>query len=109
MKRLTALAAIAGALALTVAGGAASAKNGPGKKGPGFKTAKPAYLVPLAPGAAVDPILSAGDTIGGYQMTGIPDGLGAYKEGGSLQVLMNHELGRSFPAVPPGVDARSRS
>ncbi len=106
MKRLTALAAIAGALALTVAGGATSAKNDPGKKSPGFKTAKPAYLVPMAPGAAVDPILSAGDTIGGYQMTGIPDGLGAYKEGGSLQVLMNHELGRSFPAVPPGVDAR---
>jgi len=105
MKRITALAAI-GALALTVAGSASSAKKDPGKKGPGFKTAKPAYLVPMAPGAAVDPILSAGDTIGGYQMTGIPDGLGAYKDGGSLQVLMNHELGRSFPAVPPGVDAR---
>src|SRR5947207_11268120 len=105
MKGITALAAI-GALALTVAGSASSAKKDPAKKNPGFKTAKPAYLVPIAPGAAVDPILSAGDTIGGYQMTGIPDGLGAYKEGGSLQVLMNHELGRSFPAVPPGVDAR---
>jgi len=105
MKRITALAAI-GALALTVAGSASSAKKDPAKKTLGFKTAKPAYLVPMAPGAAVDPILSAGDTIGGYQMTGIPDGLGAYKDGGSLQVLMNHELGRSFPAVPPGVDAR---
>ena len=105
MKRITALAAI-GALALTVAGSASSAKKDPAKKNPGFKTAKPAYLVPMTPGAAVDPILSAGDTIGGYQMTGIPDGLGAYKDGGSLQVLMNHELGRSFPAVPPGVDAR---
>ncbi|TML55436.1 MAG: hypothetical protein E6G21_01270 [Actinobacteria bacterium] len=105
MKRITALAAI-GALALTVAGSASSAKKDPAKKTPGFKTAKPAYLVPMAPGAAVDPILSAGDTIGGYQMSGIPDGLGAFKDGGSLQVLMNHELGRSFPAVPPGVDAR---
>ena len=105
MKRITALAAI-GALALTIAGSASSAKKDPAKKNPGFKTAKPAYLVPMTPGAAVDPILSAGDTIGGYQMTGIPDGLGAYKDGGSLQVLMNHELGRSFPAVPPGVDAR---
>src|SRR3989440_846496 len=101
MKRLTAFAAIAGAIALAVAGGASS------KKDPGFKTAKPAYLVPMVPGASVDPILSAGDTIGGYQMSGIPDGLGAYKDGhDTLQLLMNHELGRSFPAVPPGVDAR---
>jgi hypothetical protein len=101
MKRLAALAAIAGAVALTIAGSASS------KKDPGFKTAKPAYLVPMVPGASVDRILSAGDTIGGYQMSGIPDGLGAYKDGQhSLQLLMNHELGRSFPAVPPGVDAR---
>src|SRR5437762_14084708 len=103
MKRITALAAI-GALALTIAGSASSAKKDPAKKNPGLKTAKPAYLVPMTPGAAVDPILSAGDTIGGYQMTGIPDVLGAYQEGGSLQVLMNHELGRSFPAVPPRVE-----
>jgi hypothetical protein len=101
MRRLTALAAIAGALTLPIAGSASSAND------PGFKTAKPAYLVPLAPGATVDPILSTGDTVGGYQMSGIPDGLGAFKDGsGSLQVLMNHELGRTFPAVPPGVDAR---
>ncbi len=39
MKRITALAAI-GALALTVAGSASSAKD-PAKKNPGFKTAKP--------------------------------------------------------------------
>jgi hypothetical protein len=101
MKRLTAFAAIAGVIALAVAGGASS------KKVPGFKTAKSPYLVPLAPGASVDPIISAGDIVGGYQMTGIPDGLGAYKDGhDNVQVLMNHELGRSFPAVPPGVDSR---
>ena len=44
MKRLAALAAIAGAVALTIAGGASS------KKDPGFKTAKPAYLVPMVSG-----------------------------------------------------------
>jgi len=101
MKRLTALAAIFVASMLMVAGSASSAND------PGFKTAKPAYYVPMVPGAAVDPILSTGDVVGGYQMSGIPDGLGAYKDAGdSLQVMMNHELGRSFPAVPPGVDAR---
>jgi hypothetical protein len=101
MRRLTALATVAGTLALMVAGSATPAND------PGFKTAKPPYLVPLGSGAAVDPIISAGDIVGGYQMTGIPDGLGAFKDGdNTLQVMMNHELGRSFPAVPPGVDAR---
>jgi len=100
MKRLTALAGIVGAFALAVGGSATPAND------PGFKTAKPPYLVPIASGVVTDPILSAGDTIGDYQMTGIPDGLGAYKDSDTLQVMMNHELGRSFPAVPPGVDAR---
>jgi hypothetical protein len=94
------LAALVSAFALVVAGSGTPAND------PGFKTAKPAYLVPIASGVVTDPILSAGDTIGGYQMTGIPDGLGAYKDSDTLQVMMNHELGRSFPAVPPGVDAR---
>jgi hypothetical protein len=101
MKRLTALAATAGALALMVAGSATSAHD------PGFKTAKPPYLVPIAPGVATDPIISAGDIVGGYQMSGIPDGLGAFKDArNTLQVFMNHELGITFPGIPPGVDAR---
>jgi Bacterial protein of unknown function (DUF839) len=101
MKRLAALAATFGASALLVAGSATPAND------PGFKTAKPPYLVPMAPGAAVDPIISTGDVVGGYQMSGIPDGLGAYNDGGNtLQVLMNHELGRTFPGQPAGVDAR---
>ena len=86
----------------------------------GFETTKPAYLVPTAPGVIVDPILSTGDIIGTYQMSGIPDGLGAYRAdradgngnnnstGGRRNVVtvMNHELGRSFPNNPPGVDTR---
>ena len=75
----------------------------------GFKTARPAQLVSVEPGVMIDPILSTGDIIPGtsYQMSGIPDGLGAYKDGQNrLQVLMNHELGTTFPGQPPGVDAR---
>jgi hypothetical protein len=93
--------------------------------GPGVKTAKPPFLVGTAPGVVVDPILSTGDVVPTgqtppYQMSGIPDGLGGYanKKGGSradkgrgqlpetFTVVMNHELGRSFPSTPPGVDAR---
>ncbi len=93
---------------------------------PGVKTAKPSYLVPTAPGVVIDPILSTGDIVPAgqvppYQMSGIPDGLGAYSNGksrgddrgeGSGQrsstytVLMNHELGITFPGSPPGVDTR---
>jgi hypothetical protein len=84
------------------------ALGAPAASDPGFKTAKRPYLVPIDPASGVltDPILSTGDVVGGYQMSGIPDGLGAYKDGGTLQVLMNHELGASFPGTPPGVDAR---
>jgi hypothetical protein len=75
----------------------------------GFKTARPAQLVPMEPSVIVDPILSVGDIVPGttYQMSGIPDGLGAYKDSDNrIHVLMNHELGRTFPALPPGVDTR---
>jgi hypothetical protein len=104
-----ALAALAGLLALVTGAQAES----------GVKTAKPAYLEPAAPGVLVDPILSTGDIVGDYQMSGIPDGLGAYADaagtdgksddngdGSTFTLLMNHELGRSFPGQPPGVDAR---
>ncbi len=68
-------------------------------------------LVPTREGVRVEPILSAGDIVvdpkgtrNEYQMTGIPDGLGAYKNGvGMLKVFMNHELDGE---APPGVGAR---
>ncbi len=102
--------------------GVAGASHG----GPGVKTAKQPFLVGTAPGVVVDPILSTGDIVPNtgdnekppYQMSGIPDGLGAYdtKHGGwnwfhgnskdTFTVLMNHELGKSFPNNPPGVDTR---
>lgn len=79
----------------------------------GVKTAKPPYLLPTAPGVVVDPILSTGDIVPqgqtpAYQMSGIPDGLGAYirKDRSAYNVLMNHELGRTFPNQPAGVDTR---
>ncbi len=91
----------------------------------GVKTANPPYLAPTAPGVVVDPILSTGDIVPKgqvplYQMSGIPDGLGAYsntrrhgrhhhgrgKRARTYTVLMNHELGVTFPGQPPGVNTR---
>ena len=74
----------------------------------GFDTARPPQLIPEpGSGAIVDPILSTGDIVGTYQMSGVPDGLGAYKDNhNNIVVMMNHELGRNFPQLPPGVDTR---
>jgi hypothetical protein len=114
LRYLTVLGALAGAVTLVTGAQAVSS----------VKTAKPAYLVPAAPGVVVDPILSTGDVVGGYQMSGIPDGLGAYRNtggdsregdddehgnngnGNTVTVVMNHELGKTFPGQPPGVDTR---
>jgi hypothetical protein len=118
MKRALAIGAVLAAMSAVLAAPAAA----------GFKTAKPPYLVPTAPGVVVEPILSAGDVITnsthpfGYQMSGIPDGTGSYANthwgwtwghedwnhvpGKTFNVVMNHELGRNFPNTPAGVDTR---
>jgi len=106
---------VRGAIALAVLAGLVAVAAG-ALASSGVKTGQPAYLTPVASGVVVDPILSTGDIVGDYQMSGIPDGLGAYvndedsggnDEGGrTISVVMNHELGKSFPAQPPGIDAR---
>jgi Bacterial protein of unknown function (DUF839) len=119
MRRYAALALAALVVAVVV--GVASASHG------GTRTEKRPYLVPtaegLAAGVRVEKILSTGDLVHGYQMSGIPDGLGAYRghgrndddddddddggnRGGRFTVVMNHELGKTFPGQPTGVDAR---
>lgn len=51
------------------------------------------YLVGLQHGIQTRSILTTGDSVGGYRMVGIPDGLGAFDNGdGTFTVLMNHEL-----------------
>jgi hypothetical protein len=51
------------------------------------------YLVPSLDGVRTVSMLTVGDTIGGYRMVGIPDGLGAFESGpGQFALLMNHEI-----------------
>lgn len=47
--------------------------------GPGTTTEP--YLVPSVPGVRFVSILTVGDSIDGYRMVGIPDGLGAFASG----------------------------
>jgi hypothetical protein len=64
-----------------------------------FSSAK-AYMLPVAPGVKVKPILTAGDAVGlkpdgvtPYRMVGVPDGTGAFDNGdGTFTWLVNHEL-----------------
>lgn len=54
-------------------------------------------MVAIAPGVTITPILTTGDVVGGrlggFQFTGVPDGIGVYRSAyGRLEVFMNHEL-----------------
>jgi hypothetical protein len=54
------------------------------------------YVVPVATGVKITSILTTGDSVGGYKMVGIPDGLGAYDNyDGTFTLLMNQELGNT--------------
>lgn len=60
----------------------------------GPSTQSSAYLRPTLANVQTASILTVGDSIGGYRMAGIPDGLGAFDNGdGTFTLLMNHELG----------------
>src|ERR1700752_4194420 len=66
----------------------------------GPSTLQSPYVLPSLSVAGTASVLSVGDLIGGYRMTGIPDGLGAFDNGdGTFTLLMNHELTPTEGAV----------
>jgi hypothetical protein len=47
----------------------------------------------VSTGVGITSVLSANDSINGYPMVGVPDGLGAFDNGdGTFTLLSNHEL-----------------
>jgi hypothetical protein len=51
------------------------------------------YVLRAEPGVVTKSILTVGDSIAGYQLVGIPDGLGAFDNGdGTFTLLVNHEI-----------------
>jgi hypothetical protein len=67
----------------------------------GFVTSRPAQARRLVPQATLKPIITVGDPIPGQESNAdpeqrvwapIPDGLGAFQEGGSLVLFANHEI-----------------
>jgi hypothetical protein len=88
-------------VAATLGSGVATASPAATASGEGFLTQARPELVALEPGVRIQPLLTAGDVIGnrqqGYQMSGTPDGLGAYATpDGTIELYMNHELNARF-------------
>jgi hypothetical protein len=79
-----------GVVASTLLLGTGAVHAAPAEQGP--SSSQSPYLVGRVPGVVTKSVLTTGDSIGGYRMAGIPDGLGAFDNGnGTLTVLMNHE------------------
>ena len=92
-KRLFALGLVAAALTVV------ALPAGAGE--PGFKTSQPAMLKGV-PGTTVTPIISVGETVGGWMFEAIPDGISVSKinGNGTADILVNHELSPvPFPAT----------
>ena len=67
--------------------------------GPSTTSGQP-YLIPSITGAKTVSILTVGDSVPGYRMVGIPDGLGAFSSGHKqFTLLMNHEITAGAPGV----------
>src|SRR5262249_19313533 len=89
MKRVKKKSAI-GVLAVSaiVVGGAVTSAQFTGPSPP-----QSSYVLPTLGVVDTTSLLSVGDSVGGYRMVGIPDGLGAFdNHDGTFTVVMNHEL-----------------
>ncbi len=84
------LAIMASSLAVLPAGTALAQTVGP-------STSTTPYVLPNAalPPGSVETVslLTVGDSVGGYRLVGIPDGIGVWSEEGTINLLVNHELG----------------
>lgn len=58
-------------------------------------SSEPIYLASLEDTAKLSVLATAGNTYGNWMLPGIPDGMGAYTQGGKVQILMNHEIAAS--------------
>jgi secreted PhoX family phosphatase len=63
--------------------------------GPGITTALPMMrgdTPATSKGFVASPIFTIGETFGTYQPVGLPDGMGAFKRGETISLLVSHEL-----------------
>ena len=96
MRRLASFAALTIALVMTFQPSAHAERA----EAPFITSARP-YLISTDPGTTVTPILTSGEVIGGrlggFQFTGVPDGIGTYTSAGNrLEVYVNHETAHEW-------------
>ena len=90
--RVRAIAAVAAA-SLTIALAAPASATSSTSTGPSSATAP--YVLPVADGVHIESLLTVGDAgsaSNGYELVGIPDGLGMIRQGANLVLYMNQEL-----------------
>jgi hypothetical protein len=88
--------------AATVAAVALATSPATGATSTGPSTTTAPYVLPVAAGVDVTSLLTVGDdgaAGNGYEMVGIPDGLGVLEQGANRIVYMNHELSNTVGAV----------
>ncbi len=97
--RMVALAVLLAGVASAVAIADPGAQTGP-------SSSQSPYVLRAEPGIVTKSILTVGDSVNlkpdgtPYRMVGIPDGLGAFDNGGgTFTLLMNHELGNTAGIV----------
>ncbi|MGI5491199.1 alkaline phosphatase PhoX [Microtetraspora malaysiensis] len=97
--RTTFVGATAVAASLLASGVAAADPASTVSTGPSTTVAP--YVLPVANGVSVTSLLTVGDkpADNGYRMVGIPDGIGAYRDGKDLVLYMNQELGATSGLV----------
>jgi len=100
-RLLWALAASLALVATSVAPVGAKSDNS------GFWTGTPAMLEGTQSNVTVKPLLTVGDTVGGYTFEAIPDGISVRPRGqGRVDLYVNHETSKvPFPYVTAGPTA----
>ena len=99
MRRFVSVVAAAMALAVALPE-VASAVRADETEAP-FVTSSRPYLISTDPGTTVTPILTSGEVIGGalggFQFSGVPDGIGAYVSAvNRLETFVNHETAHAY-------------
>ena len=87
-------------IAALIVGAVPATAASPGKAG--FKTKQGAMLTPVGAGVTVTPIITVGESVGGYRFEAVPDGIALKTRGnGRVDVYVNHETSRvPFPYTP---------
>lgn len=81
-----------GVLAASLVASAPVSAAGIAARGP--STATDPYILPLNDGVKMTSVLTTGDSVGGYKMAGIPDGIGASQgAAAAFPLYVNHEIG----------------